>query len=66
MRLRNQNEFIRSVLELMEDISRRDCVVGGEKFEDSPEVLVARASSCVTIRARRTTEISPESGRRDL
>ena len=58
--------FIRSVLELTEDELRRECVVGGEKFEDSPEVLVARASSCVAMRARRTTEISPESGRSNL
>jgi len=34
MSLRNQNEFIRGVLELIENISR-SCVVGGEKFEDS-------------------------------
>ena len=66
MRLRNQNEFIRSVLELIEDKCRRDCVVGGEKFEESPEVLVVRDSSCVAMRARRTTEMSPESWRRDL
>jgi hypothetical protein len=67
MRLRNQNEFIRSVLELTEDKLRRDCVVGGEYgVEDSPDVLAARVSSCVAMRARRTTEISPESWRRDL
>jgi len=66
MRLRNQNEFIRRVLELIEDKLRSNWVVGGEKFEDPPDALVARASSWVAIRARRTTETSLESGRRDL
>jgi len=66
MRLRNQNEFILRVLEPKEGKSRSDCVVGVGKGDNSLDVLVAKASSCVAMRARRTTEISFESVRRDL
>lgn len=63
MRLRNQNKFIWSILELIEDKVKSDCVVRGERFEDSADALVVRALSCVTMHARRTTKTSPESGR---
>jgi len=67
MRLKSQNEFIQSMLEPTEDKLSRDCVVGADKgIKGISEVLRAIPSSCVAVRARRTTEISPESGRRDL